>query len=57
MADPVVANNSLLERDLANLGTAFTNHFAVRHDDIFAELLEKIDRAEAGSHNVGAVPR
>lgn len=43
----VVAVGFLTSRDLELLGAGFQRHFPVDHEDIFADLLEKLDKVEA----------
>lgn len=45
--DQVVAVGFLTSRDLDLLGVGFKRHFPIDHDDIFADLLEKLDQVEA----------
>lgn len=57
MADPVVAVGFLTRRDLDSLGTAFINHFPVEHEDVFADILTRLDRVEASPFGRGVVLR
>lgn len=45
--DHVVAVGFLTSRDLELLGSGFHRHFPVDHDDVFADLLAKLDQVEA----------
>lgn len=45
--DTVVAVGFLTTRDLELLGAGFHRHFPVDHDDMFADLLQKLDQVEA----------
>ena len=45
--DRIVAVGFLSEADLARLGSGFTRHFPVTQDDLFADLLAKLDDVEA----------
>lgn len=45
--DRIVSVGFLTQRDLETLGTAFTRHFTVQHDDVFADLLAQLDSVEA----------
>lgn len=45
--DQVVAVGFLTNHDLELLGTGFHRHFPVQHDDIFADLIAKLDSVEA----------
>lgn len=45
--DRIVAVGFLTSRDLEILGGGFRRHFPVDHDDIFADLLTKLDHIEA----------
>lgn len=43
---PIVSVGFLTQRDLERLGRTFTNHIPVTHDDIFVELLTKLDKID-----------
>lgn len=43
----IVSVGFLTQRDLDILGSAFTRHFPVQHDDVFEDLLSQLDRVEA----------
>jgi hypothetical protein len=45
--DRIVSVGFLSERDLEVLGTGFTRHFPVQHEDMFADLLAQLDEVEA----------
>ncbi len=45
--DPIIAVGLLTQRDLDVLGRGFHRHFPVEDNDIFADLLAKLDRVEA----------
>lgn len=58
MADErVVAVGFLSQTDLDQLGSAFTRHFPVEYDDMFADLLAKLDQIDATPHGRGVVLR
>ncbi len=44
MADKIVSIGLLTERDLAALGKGFHRHFPVDQDDLFKDLIEKLDQ-------------
>ena len=43
----IVSVGFLTQRDLEVLGSAFTRHFPVQHDDVFDDLLQQLDSVEA----------
>lgn len=43
---PVVAVGFLTQRDLDRLGKNFSSHIPIPDDDVFADLLTKLDRIE-----------
>lgn len=43
----VVSVGFLTQSDLDRLGSGFTRHFPVPEDDVFADLLDQLDRIEA----------
>jgi len=43
---PIVAIGFLTQRDLARLGESFTSHIPISDDDLFADLLTKLDAIE-----------
>lgn len=45
-SQPIVAIGFLTQRDLERLGRAFTSHIAVPDDDMFADLLTRLDAVE-----------
>ncbi len=45
--DSIVAVGLLTQRDLDVLGKGFDRHFPVDDDDMFADLLAKLDHVEA----------
>ncbi|WP_375271142.1 hypothetical protein [Sphingomonas sp.] len=47
MTDRIVSAGLLTQRDLDVLGTSFSRHFPVPRDDVFADLLRRLDRVEA----------
>ena len=47
VADKIVSVGLLTQRDLDVLGTSFTRHFPVPRDDMFADLLDRLDQVEA----------
>lgn len=53
----VVAFGFLTNRDLELLGSGFTRHFPVTNDDLFAELIDKLDRIEIAPADHGIILR
>lgn len=47
MTDRIVSVGLLTQRDLDVLGTSFSRQFPVPRDDVFADLLRRLDRVEA----------
>ncbi len=45
--EKIVSVGLLSEQDLALLGSAFTRHFPIDQEDIFADLLARLDEVEA----------
>jgi hypothetical protein len=45
--DRIVSVGFLTQSDLDRLGSMFARHFPVADDDMFAELLSKLDEIEA----------
>jgi hypothetical protein len=45
--DRIIAVGFLTQHDLNVLGRGFTRHFQVDHEDVFADLLAKLDQVEA----------
>lgn len=43
----IVSVGFLTQRDLDMLGSGFTRHFPVDHEDVFADLIQQLDRIEA----------
>lgn len=48
MADRIVSIGLLTERDLERLGSGFQRHFPVTSDDMFADLMAKLDKVPFG---------
>lgn len=46
VADKIVSVGLLTQRDLDVLGTSFTRHFPVPRDDVFDDLLRRLDHVE-----------
>jgi hypothetical protein len=46
VTDKIVSVGLLTQRDLDVLGTSFTRHFPVPRDDIFSDLLRKLDAVD-----------
>ncbi|HET9510903.1 MAG TPA: hypothetical protein VFO80_07085 [Sphingomonas sp.] len=44
MSDKIVAIGLLTQRDLDLLGSGFERAFAVQEDDVFADLVARLDR-------------
>jgi len=55
--DKIVAIGFLTRRDLSILGEAFDRQIPVPDDDIFASLLDQLDRVEASPHGGDVVIR
>ena len=53
----IVSVGFLSARDLQVLGEGFVRHFPVGHDDMFAELIEQLDRIEAEPLGKGVLIR
>lgn len=53
----VVAFGFLTNRDLELLGGGFTRHFPVTNDDLFAELIDKLDQVEIAPADRGIILR
>ncbi len=47
MTDKIVSVGLLTQRDLDLLGSSFTRHFPVPRDDMFADLIQRLDQVEA----------
>lgn len=43
---PIVSIGFLTQADLERLGSHFTNHIPVVHDDMFADLLVRLDQIQ-----------
>ena len=56
-AERVVAFGFLTSRDLALLGSGFNRHFPVANDDLFAELIDQLDRIEIEPAERGIILR
>lgn len=44
MSDRIVSIGFLTERDLKRLGDGFQRHYPIASDDMFADLMAKLDR-------------
>ncbi len=55
--EPVVAIGFLTRHDLHVLGTGFHRLFPVAQDDVFADLLDRLDQVEATPHRDGVLLR
>ena len=53
--DRIVAIGLLSQRDLEILGDGFNRCFPVEHDDLFDDLLAKLDRVEASPMGKGVI--
>lgn len=53
----IVSIGFLTQRDLAQLGEAFTRHFPVTDDDMFADLIARLDEIEATPLDEGVALR
>ena len=53
----VVAFGFLTSRDLELLGSGFNRHFPVANDDLFAELIDQLDRIEIAPAERGIILR
>ncbi|MET0310088.1 MAG: hypothetical protein ABW023_15385 [Sphingomonas sp.] len=53
--DRIVSIGFLTQNDLDRLGSMFVRHFPVVDDDMFAELLDKLDRIDAEPFGDGVV--
>jgi hypothetical protein len=56
-AERVVAFGFLTRRDLELLGSGFNRHFPVANDDLFAELIDQLDRIEIAPADRGIILR
>lgn len=57
VTERVVAFGFLTGRDLELLGTGFNRHFPIDSDDLFADLIEQLDRIEVERLERGVVIR
>ncbi|HEX8303194.1 hypothetical protein [Sphingomonas sp.] len=56
MADErIVSVGFLTQNDLNRLGATFDRHFQIVHDDLFADLISKLDQIEAEPFGTGVV--
>ncbi len=55
--EPIVAVGFFTARDLEILGTGFHRLFPVQQDDVFADLIGKLDTIEATPHTDGVLLR
>ncbi|RYG87019.1 MAG: hypothetical protein EON58_21105 [Alphaproteobacteria bacterium] len=53
--DRIVSIGFLTENDVRRLGATFSRHIPIEHDDIFAELLAKLDEVEMAPLGKGIV--
>jgi hypothetical protein len=53
--EKIVSVGFLSENDLLKLGNSFTRHFAVPEDDIFADLIARLDEVDAQPYGKGVV--
>ncbi|WCP13285.1 hypothetical protein sphantq_01708 [Sphingobium sp. AntQ-1] len=44
MSERIVSIGFLTERDLVKLGEGFRRHFPIARDDMFADLMAKLDK-------------
>jgi hypothetical protein len=47
VAEKIVAVGLLTESDLLRLGSQFYRHVPIEHDELFADLIEQLDKVEA----------
>jgi hypothetical protein len=47
LAEKIVSVGLLTESDLLRLGSQFYRHVPIEHDELFADLLEQLDKVEA----------
>jgi hypothetical protein len=52
-SERIVSVGLLTEGDLIRLGPGFNRHFPVPDDDIFADLLTRLDEVKASPHDDG----
>lgn len=57
MDERIVAVGFLTESDMKTLGAGFSRHFPVEHDDLFADLVAKLDAVDASALGAGVVIR
>ena len=57
VAERVVAFGFLTAGDLEVLGSEFNRHFAIENDDLFVELIAKLDRIEIEPVEHGIIVR
>jgi hypothetical protein len=53
--DKIVSVGFLTQRDLDRLGSTFERHFPVADEDIFADLISKLDQIDAEPFGAGVV--
>jgi hypothetical protein len=53
----VVAFGFLTDRDLELLGKGFNRHFPIENDDLFADLIDQLDRIEVEPLGRGVIIR
>jgi len=57
VVERVVAFGFLTGRDLQLLGGGFNRHFPIENDDMFADLIDQLDRVEVEPLGRGVVIR
>ncbi|MGN6817364.1 MAG: hypothetical protein ACTHJR_01690 [Sphingomonas sp.] len=57
VVERVVAFGFLTGRDLELLGRGFNRHIPIDNDDLFADLIEQLDRVEVEPHGRGVIIR
>lgn len=57
MADRIVSVGFLTEGDLEKLGNGFRRHFPIERDDMFADLMARLDEVPFDGNGRGAASR
>jgi hypothetical protein len=57
VTERVVAFGFLTDRDLELLGSGFNRHFPIENDNLFADLIEQLDRIEIERLDHGIIIR
>ena len=57
VSERVVAFGFLTDRDLKLLGSGFNRHFPIDDENLFADLIEQLDRIEIERTDQGVVIR